>query len=183
MSARELLNTILCNHVDMGRHVGVRSALNFVGALAAVAAMLAPPICSAADTHPACEHFYRVLSRLPHTELQINYSSVSATPEYHRLDDCAVTFRTDDSLMIEGAEGLPSFRAEEGPNLFVAGWREDLIYAANGSGTGSYAIRKDTALCIIRWDQTSWIDDSGLIIRSHLVNLTAHCRNPGRPQH
>lgn len=160
----------------IGRKIQSTDIFPFLVALSVLALFMVTSISCAGGELPTCEYFYQVLSRLPHAELQINTGEFGAAPDQQQFNECGVTFHSDDSLMVSGAADLPSFRAEEGSELFKAGWREDNSYAADGAGTGAYGIRRDNALCVIRWDQHSWINEAGASDQSHLVNLEVRCR-------
>lgn len=75
---------------------------------------------------------------------------------------------------MKGSE-LPSFESPEGSMLYRAGWRIDEEYRADGAGYGSYGIMKDAVLCLVHWDQYSWVNERGEIEQSELINITIQC--------
>lgn len=153
------------------------AVITLLGVLATMSAL--PPSClsQTGSSHSMCDHFYRILTRLPHSEIHINSGVIGDGNKQETLNTCEVIFVSDDSLMQNGVESLPSFRAEQGSELYNAGWRENDSYAADGAGTGAYGILRGNVLCLIQWEQHSWVDDSGAIGHSNMVRLTAQCHD------
>lgn len=58
--------------------------------------------------------------------------------------------------------------------LRQAGWEEDLLHAADGPGTTSFALRKDGILCVVSGGAPSGIED-GKIFMAEKYELEARC--------
>jgi hypothetical protein len=46
---------------------------------------------------------------------------------------------------------------------------------ADGPGSGIYGIRKGSTVCVIRWEQPTYVDDAGSIIQSNVLTVEAQC--------
>ena len=130
-------------------------------------------VCAGDGVQNACKMFYSELKPVPHYKLSVNSGLLSSLSDGKKYHGCEVVFNSNEQLMM-GAE-LPTFESPEGSMLYQAGWRIDEKYRADGAGSGSYGIVKDTVLCIIHWDQYSWLNEKGEIEQSDLINMTVQC--------
>jgi len=121
----------------------------------------------------ACKIFYSELKQVPHYKLSVNTGLLRSLSDGKKYRGCEVVFKSNEQLMM-GSE-LPSFESPEGSMLYRAGWRIDEKYRADGAGSGSYGIVKDAVLCLIHWDQYSWVNETGKIEQSELINMTVQC--------
>jgi len=133
-----------------------------------------PAIACAGDgVQNACKMFYSELTLVPHDKLSVNTGLLSSLSNGKKYCGCEVLFNSNEQLMI-GSE-LPSFESPEGSMLYRTGWRIDEKYRADGAGSGSYGIVKDAVLCLIHWDHNSWINETGEIEQSELINMMVQC--------
>ena len=133
-----------------------------------------PAIACAGDgVQNACKMFYSELKPVPHDKLSVNTGLLSSLSNGKKYRGCEVVFNSNERLMM--GSGLPSFESPEGSMLYRAGWRIDEKYRADGAGSGSYGIVKDAVLCLIHWDHNSWLNETGEIEQSELINMTVQC--------
>jgi hypothetical protein len=122
----------------------------------------------------SCKMFYVSLKTVPHYELVVNTGLLRSPSDGRKSRGCEVVFKSNEQLM-RGLE-LPTFEPAEGSVLYRAGWRIDEKYRADGAGSGSYGIVKDAVLCLIHWDQHSWVNEKTREIeQSGLINMTVQC--------
>jgi len=129
------------------------------------------------DVQNACKLFYSELKPVPHYRLSVNTGSLHSLSDGKKYRGCEVVFKSNEQLM-HGSE-LPSFESPEGSTLYRAGWRIDEKYRADGAGSGSYGIVKDAVLCLMHWDRYSWLNETGEIEQSELINITVQCMSLG----
>jgi hypothetical protein len=129
--------------------------------------------CAGASVQNACKVFYGELKPVPHYELSVNTGLLRSLSGGKKYRGCEVIFKSNEQLMT-GSE-LPSFESPEGSVFYRAGWRIDEKYRADGAGSGSYGIVKEAVLCLIHWDQDSWVNETGEIEQSELINMTVQC--------
>ena len=129
--------------------------------------------CAGGGVRNACKIFYGELKPVPHYKLSLNTGLLHSLSDGKKYRGCEVVFKSNEQLM-KGSE-LPSFESQEGSMLYRAGWRIDEEYRADGAGSGSYGIMKDAVLCLVHWDQYSWVNETGEIEQSELINMTVQC--------
>jgi len=128
------------------------------------------------DLQEICSAFHEELKIIPHDSLVIRAGLVSGPFEGEKVPGCKVIFKSREALM-GNSENLPSFEAEEGSKLHREGWRINEQDRADGAGSGSYVIEKDTTLCIVSWDQHAWIDETGKSGQSAFIDMKIRCMN------
>lgn len=129
--------------------------------------------CAGGGVQNACKIFYNELKPVSHYKLSLNAGLLRSLSDGNKYRGCEVVFKSNEQLM-RGSE-LPSFESPEDSMLYRAGWRIDEKYRADGAGSGSYGIVKDAVLCLIHWDQYSWVNETGEIEQSELINMTVQC--------
>lgn len=139
--------------------------------------LLIPIIANANDKlQNACNFFHEDLAHVPNNSVVLNTGQLHSRFDGQAFNGCEVVFNSHGILLKNGSADLPSFRATKDSTLYEDGWREENRYAADGPGSGTYGIVKDNILCIINWDQHSWIDDkTGNIEHSDFINMVVQC--------
>jgi hypothetical protein len=88
-----------------------------------------------------------------------------------QIDGCEVVFETDES-MVSGEVVHQKF--ESFLNLW--GWSLNEKLMADGPGSSTVGIEKDSNRCLINWSQHSWIDEkTGEIKQSDQIKIVVQC--------
>lgn len=136
--------------------------------------LLYPAVVYAGHLEDACNMFREELSVIPYDSLKVNTKKWRSIQDDQIYTGCEIVFRSNERLMKNKA--LPSFEAEENSKLYKGGWRIDESLRADGPGSGAYGIRKDNMLCIVNWDQFSFVNEQGEIKQSEFINMVVQCR-------
>ncbi|TAN41014.1 MAG: hypothetical protein EPN22_16590 [Nitrospirae bacterium] len=127
------------------------------------------------ETARQCDYFYGKLVNISHQKILFEKDAAVQDISGEEFKGCRIVFNSNMKLM-KGSIHLPSFWADEGTELYKQGWRNEHNYTADGPGSGKYAIINNGFICIIDWDQHSWIDDkTGEIMSSELINMEVQC--------
>ena len=120
-----------------------------------------------------CDDLYAMLQEVPHIQLDRINGPFESTWDGAEVEGCVIEFETTDSTLA-GRVG-PDLHADEGSDLFVRGWRMHPTILADGAGSGVYAIERGATLCIVRWEQPAYIDDSGEFVQSDTLTVLIQC--------
>ena len=133
------------------------------------------PVYASSKELEGCEYFFSVLKSVPHLELNRQVGAHKSLWDGKKYMGCEIKFVTDDKVL--SGNRVPDFEAVEGSEMHRRGWRMDNSFVADGPGTGSYGIEKESVLCIVRHEQPAYLDDHGNIIQSETLSITVQCRD------
>lgn len=132
-------------------------------------------IAEAVQAEP-CGYFEDRLKGVPHESLTRNDGSFLSLWSNTEVSGCEIIFVTNEKLI--AGHKIPDFAATDGTELYRIGWRINNSMAADGPGTSVYGIQNDSLLCLISYDQSSYLDESsGEIIQSESINMQVQCSN------
>jgi hypothetical protein len=127
-----------------------------------------------------CQYFYEALEVVPHDILVASSGDLLWMWHEQPYTGCQVRFVTNDS--IRAGYEVPEFDALEGSEMYRLGWRFMDSVGADGPGSGIFGIERDSVQCLVRWEQSAWIDDEGEFQQSDVLEMTIQCRQrPGNP--
>jgi hypothetical protein len=130
-----------------------------------------------ADASSPCDEFYDALAEVPHESLRTALGTFESLWDGGIHEGCEVEFQTNDSL--RSGVSLPDFVPFADTEMYVAGWRMVNEIGADGPGSGIYGIRRESSLCVVRWEQPAYIDDDGDIVQSDTLRMWVQCRDMG----
>lgn len=135
---------------------------------------LLPLLLGAPADSPSCEDFYEVLQHVPHQTLTLRTGVHESVWDGRPYPGCEVDFVTHDDLL-EGAS-VPPLDAVEGSELHRGGWRTNPAHAADGPGTGLFAVERASVLCLVSSEQPAHVDEVGEIVQSETLRIRIQCR-------
>ena len=103
--------------------------------------------------------FHQALDSLGHIKNEIAPAAFEFDNKTY--NGCEIIFETKWSLLDKDTDPMDMFYPYENSYLYKAGWRADLRFCADGPGSTFYLIRNGKFFCIVRWEFTAYIDDSG----------------------
>jgi hypothetical protein len=121
-----------------------------------------------------CEYFFSVLKSVPHNRLTRNDGVHKSLWDGKKYVGCEIRFVTNGKLL--SGNRVPNFDAIKGSEMYRRGWRINNSFVADGPGTGSYGVEKESVLCIFRNEQPAYLEDHGNIIQSETLSITVQCR-------
>lgn len=127
---------------------------------------------SAAAQSP-CDDLHEVLDPVPHVSLLRSDGRFDSLWDGSTKVGCQLRLETSDSIL--AGDSVPNLTAEPGTTLYLTGWRPEAGILADGPGSGIYGIRKGSTVCVIRWEQPTYVDDAGNIIQSNVLTVEAQC--------
>ena len=132
----------------------------------------ATPALPVEQTQP-CDEFHQALLIVPHVALSRRVGVLEGLLRDQGAQGCEVAFETNDSTL--GSAVVPDFMADPGNGTYEAGWRVIPEMVADGPGSGSFGIRRGPILCLVRWEQPSYIDDDGGFVQSETFTMLIQC--------
>lgn len=132
--------------------------------------------CARTDPGSVCQPFFTALDSVPHAALSMRTGVFISTWDGARYDGCEVEFETSDGL--RAGVPVPDFEAARDSEMHRRGWRASQGIRADGAGSGTFGIEKETELCVIRWSQPAYLFEEGEIVQSEMFSMTVQCREP-----
>jgi len=132
------------------------------------------PAGAAAADGDACAYFFAALKAVPHETLSRRNGEHESSLDGKKYRGCEVRFVTTDAL--RDGRAVPNFEPLPGSETHRLGWRTIDSMTADGPGTGTFGMEKDSTLCVVRWSQPSHVAETGKIVQSKTLRVTVQCR-------
>lgn len=117
-----------------------------------------PVVLIAAESDKTiCVPFYQELEKLEHQEISVNPAQFEFDNKVY--DGCEIVFKTKWSLLKDETDPMNTTYPETGSDLYLAGWRIDEKFSADGPGSTSYVLRNGEKVCIVEWSYVAYIDE------------------------
>ncbi|MGA7875772.1 MAG: hypothetical protein WCA08_08920 [Desulfoferrobacter sp.] len=131
---------------------------------------LMPPVPVSGQT--LCAQFQRMLAPLNH----IRNETAAASFEFNgkRYQGCKVIFETKWALIGRDQDPQEMFYPSQNNELYLAGWRTDDRFSADGPGSTFYVIRNGNTFCTVSWNFVAYVDD-GKIVEGDQVTCQIEC--------
>lgn len=127
----------------------------------------------------SCDDLFEMLAVVPHVSLTRNSGPLNSIWDRETVQGCEVAFETNDS--IRNGAIAPTFLADPGTDMYLAGWRMIPEIGADGAGSGIHGIRRGPARCVVRWEQAAYIDDDGTFVESDTLTMLIQCTAATQP--
>jgi hypothetical protein len=122
-----------------------------------------------------CDEFYSALSAVPHAVLSRHSGAYKGHWDKKQYSGCTVEFRTTDAL--RAGKLPPTFHADEGTEMYRAGWRRIQGSEADGPGTQIFSIDRGAVECVVSSDQPAYFDvATDEIVVSDTLEVIVQCR-------
>lgn len=134
---------------------------------------LFPMISVAEVTGETCQPFYQALEKIPHESIFQREGFFNSDYFGTTAKGCFMVMNTDDERL--GEHLLPDFSAAPGSDLYLAGWRANPKYSADGPGTGVTGLEKDDVLCMVYYERPSYHNDDGTFVQDFHIKFKVEC--------